>query len=200
MMRRLRKCLRLRKDEKGNTVVEFAMVAPVFIVMLIGVFDVAHTLYTSSVLQGVMQKAGRDFTLENSGSNKTTLESYVTDQVNIIAPSATVTFNQKAYFDFGDVEQEEIFDDENGDGVCNANEAFEDANDNGQWDADRGQSGNGGARDAVLFTATMTYPRLFPMAELIGLPENVELSSSTVLRNQPFDTQDRSVATRNCPP
>lgn len=199
-MRLIRKCFRLRRDDKGNTIVEFAIVAPVFIIMLLGVFDVAHTLYSSSVLQGVMQKAGRDFTLENSGSNKGALENWVTNRVQDIAPSATVTFTQQAYFDFADVGQPETWNDSSpADGLCNNNEPYEDANDNGQWDADRGASGLGGARDAVLFTADVTYDRLLPMAELIGLPNTVTLSSSTVLRNQPFDTQDRSVVSRNCP-
>lgn len=194
----LRKYARLRRDENGNALLEFAFVAPVFILMLIGVFDMSHTLYASSVLQGTMEKAGRDFTLENAGSNRTTLQNWVTSRVRDIAPSATVTFEQQAYFDFADVGEPEIYNDDNGDGICNNNESFEDANDNGRWDADRGQTGLGGARDAVLFTATATYNRLFPMAGLIGLPETVTLTSSTVLRNQPYDTQDRTITTRNC--
>lgn len=199
MMRILRKCARLRRDESGNTLVEFAFVVPVFLVMLIGVFDVAHTLYTSSVLQGTMEKAGRDFTLENSGSRRTTLHAFVTKRVKRIAPSATVNFQQLAYFDFADIGQPELYTDDNLDGICNNNEPFDDANGNGQWDADRGEVGLGGARDAVLFTATVTYDRLFPMAELIGLPDQVTLTGSTVLRNQPFDIQDRTIPTGNCP-
>lgn len=198
MMQLLRKCARLRRDEGGNTLVEFAFVAPVFMVMLIGVFDVAHTLYTSSVLQGTMQKAGRDFTLENSGSQRTTLHAFVTNRVKQIAPSANVSFEQLAYFDFADIGQPELYTDENLDGACNNNEPFDDANGNGQWDADRGEVGLGGARDAILFTATVTYDRLFPMAELIGLPDQVTLTGSTVLRNQPFDIQDRTIPTGNC--
>lgn len=199
MMRILRKCARLRRDESGNTLVEFAFVVPVFLVMLIGVFDVAHTLYTSSVLQGTMEKAGRDFTLENSGSRRTTLHAFVANRVKRIAPSATVNFQQLAYFDFADIGQPELYTDDNLDGICNNNEPFDDANGNGQWDADRGEVGLGGARDAVLFTATVTYDRLFPMAELIGLPDQVTLTGSTVLRNQPFDIQDRTIPTGNCP-
>ncbi|OYX46938.1 MAG: hypothetical protein B7Y97_13125, partial [Sphingomonas sp. 32-66-10] len=36
----------LRRDESGATIVEFAMVAPVLGLVLLGAFDVAHTLYT----------------------------------------------------------------------------------------------------------------------------------------------------------
>lgn len=181
---------RLQRSERGATLVEFAIVAPVFVVMLIGMFDIAHTLYASTMLQGTMQKAGRDFSLENATSNQQPVEGFVTAQVHAIAPKAVVTFDRKAYFDFADVEQPEAYDDINGDGICNNDEPFEDDNNNGQWDEDRGEAGFGGARDAVLLTATATYDRLFPMAGLIGFPDQVVLEATTVLRNQPFDDQD----------
>ncbi|PKP96283.1 MAG: dihydrolipoamide acetyltransferase, partial [Alphaproteobacteria bacterium HGW-Alphaproteobacteria-15] len=51
----------------------------------------------------------------------------------------------------------------------------------------------------VLYTAVVKYPRMFPMFELAGLPEEITLRATTVLRNQPFDEQDRSQDTGNCP-
>lgn len=189
---------RLTRDESGNAIIEFAFVAPIFAVMLVGILDASLNLYASSVLDGTMQKAGRDFTLEDARSRQEDMESFIISQVSTVAPNAVVTFERKSYFDFADVGVAEHFDDTNGDGICNNNELFEDANDNGQWDADQGQDSFGGARDAVLFTATATYPRLLPMAGLIGLDDTVVLESNTVLRNQPFDNQDRSYPTGNC--
>jgi len=116
-----------------------------------------------------------------------------------VTPAASqVTFERLSHFDFTDVGEPEEFSDDNNDGVCNNGEVFADANGNGQWDPDRGRDGIGGARDAVLYTATVTYPRLFPMYGLAGLPQNVSVRASTVLRNQPFDEQDRSTDTGNC--
>lgn len=189
---------RLARDTGGSTVVEFAFVAPIFVVMLVGILDTSMNLYASSMLDGIMQKAGRDFTLEDARSREDELEGYIRSQVGTVAPNAVVTFERKSYFDFGDVGQPELYDDENEDGVCNDNERFEDVNDNGQWDTDRGQESFGGARDAVLLTATATYPRLLPMANLIGLDDTVSLQSNTVLRNQPYDNQDRSFPVGNC--
>ena len=103
-----------------------------------------------------------------------------------------------SHFDFEDIGEAEEYTDDNNDGVCNNNEPFVDSNGNGQWDANRGEEGIGGARDAVLYTAVVTYPRLFPMYGLAGLPQDVELRASTVLRNQPYDEQDRTVVTGNC--
>lgn len=190
---------RLRREEEGATLVEFGFVAPVLILMIMGIFDMAHSQYTSALVNGAMQKAGRDLTLESAGSRETTIDQAVIDQVQNVVPStATVTLEKLSHFDFSDIgEAEEIVGDD-GNGVCDTGENYIDANGNGSWDSNRGQDGIGGARDAVLYTAVVRYPRLFPMAGLAGLPEEVELRSSTVLRNQPFDEQDRSTTVEAC--
>lgn len=190
----------LREDRSGVTLVEFAFVGPVLILMVIGLFDVAHTQYTSSVLHGALQKAGRDLTLENANSQEANIDQRVADQVRSLMPaSATVVFEKVSHFDFADIGEPEEFTDQNDDDICNNNEPYVDTNDNGQWDADRGKDGIGGARDAVLYTARVSYPRLFPLYGMIGLDQEVTLEASTVLRNQPFDEQnDRITTTRNC--
>lgn len=190
---------KLASDCNGATLTEFAFVAPVLILMVMGIFDMAHTQYTRALIHGAMQKAARDMTLENASGALASVEEGVRDEVLKVTPStATVTFEKLSHFDFTDIGEPEEFDDDNNDGICNDNEVFVDANENNQWDADRGQSGIGGARDAVLYTAIVSYPRLFPMYGLAGMPQNVTLRASTVLRNQPFDEQDRSTDTGNC--
>jgi Flp pilus assembly pilin Flp len=190
----------LRDDRSGVTLVEFAFVGPVLILMVIGLFDIAHTQYTSSVLHGALQKAGRDLTLENANSQEVNIDQRVATQVRSLMPaSATVVFEKVSHFDFADIGEPEEFTDQNDDDICNNNEPYVDTNDNGQWDADRGKEGIGGARDAVLYTARVSYPRLFPLYGMMGLPQEVTLEASTVLRNQPFDEQnDRITTTRNC--
>ena len=191
---------RLRGDSKGVTLVEFAFVGPVLILMIMGLFDIAHTQYTSSVLHGAMQKAGRDLTLENALSRQSQIDARVIEQVRSVMPNgATVTLEKFSHFDFSDVNQPEEFTDQNGDNQCNNSEPYVDTNDNARWDADRGKGGIGGARDVVLYEATVTYPRMFPMFGLAGLPTNVSIKAATILRNQPFDEQnDRVTTVRNC--
>lgn len=191
---------RLRSCEEGATLTEFGFVGPVLILLVMGIFDMAHTQYTAALMNGAMQKAGRDLTLENAGSRQQAVDQVVIDNIRAVVPSsATIQLNKLSHFDFTDIGEAEEFDDENGDTICNNNEVFADANGNGQWDANRGTDGIGGARDAVLYTATVSYQRLFPMYGLAGLNPNVTLEASTVLRNQPYDEQDRNVGTGNCP-
>jgi Flp pilus assembly pilin Flp len=191
---------RLRGDRQGATLTEFGFVAPVLCLMIMGIFDMAHTQYTNSLINGAMQKAGRDLTLETAGSRQADIDARVRAEVMTVVPNtATVEFEKLSHFDFTDIGEAEEFNDDNGDAICNDGEIFVDANSNGQWDANRGRQGIGGARDAVLYTAVVTYPRLFPMHGLIGMPDTVTLRASTVLRNQPYDEQDRSNDTGNCP-
>jgi Flp pilus assembly protein TadG len=193
---------RLRGDTSGVTLVEFAFVGPVLILMIIGLFDIAHSQYTLSVLQGSMQKAARDLTLESGVNNQTQIDNFMTEQVQQVMPNnATITIEKQAFTDFNDVGRPEDFTDSNSDGRCNNNEPYIDANGNGSWSPSRGKTGLGSARDAVLYTATVSYPRLFPMAGLAGLPATVTLRGSSVLRNQPFGEQaERGTTQRNCNP
>ncbi|MEO0871619.1 MAG: TadE/TadG family type IV pilus assembly protein [Pseudomonadota bacterium] len=191
---------RIAANERGATLTEFGFVAPVFILMVMGIFDMAHTQYTSAMMNGAMQAAGRDLTLESAGSQEATIDQTVINRVKTVVPNtASVQLEKLSHFEFSDIGEQEDYDDDNGDGVCNNNEVFVDANSNGQWDDNRGAQGIGGARDAVLYTAIVSYDRLFPMYGLAGLPQQVTIRASTVLRNQPYDEQDISSETGNCP-
>lgn len=191
----------LKNDQSGVTLVEFAFVAPVLFVLLMGTLDLGHQLYTRAVLAGEMQKAGRDSSLETGTAQATALDTKVRTAVQNVAQNATVSFTRNSFRDFSDASasEPENWTDTNADGTCNAGEPYEDANNNNVWDADGGNDGQGGAKDAVVYTATVSYPRLFPMAGLAGLPDTVTLEATTVLRNQPYSDQDESDATvRNC--
>lgn len=190
----------LRDDQDGAALTEFAIVAPVLILMIMGIFDMAHSQYTSAMMNGAMQKAGRDLTLQSGITSQGTIDAAVEKQIKSVVPnSATIELVKLSHTDFEDIGEEEEYTDENTDGICNNNEPFIDENNNGQWDADRGETGIGGAKDAVLYTVNVSYDRLFPMAGLAGLSEQVQLSASTVLRNQPFAEQVIVTSQGNCP-
>ena len=123
----------------------------------------------------------------------------VRNNVRRVAPNATVTFTRASYANFTDVGQAEDFGDVNSNGACDNGETFEDANANGVWDANRGQNGNGGARDAVLYGVSVSYKRLFPIGRLIGQSDNMVLNTTTILRNQPYGLQQGAPATGTCP-
>lgn len=192
---------RLADDLRGATVVEFAMIAPVMCLLLAGSFDLAHTLYVRAALQGVVQKVSRDATIE--GASPTALDAKVADGVRALSNDATFTFKRRYYKSFSEAaaKRAETWTDLNGNGKCDNNEPFVDGNENNTWDADGGNGGQGGAKDATVYTATMQYPRLFPINGFIDASPNVSVSATTILRNQPFDAQKSYSVPKvgNCP-
>lgn len=194
----LRSPCRLAQDAEGAAVVEFAIIAPVLLIGMMGMFDLGHNMYTASVLHGAIQKAARDSTIEGAQGQQTVLDNRVKTMVNQIAPGANLLFARKSYTTFSKVSQPEDFTDVNGNGACDNNEPFEDANANGSWDADMGRAGFGGARDAVMYEVTVTYKRPFPIAKLIGQSDEFTTVVKTVLRNQPYSPQSNPVTQGNC--
>ncbi len=189
---------RLAGDTRGVTAVEFAMIAPVFFIMLFGAFDLGHNLYTRQIMQGQINAAARASTVE--GAEADVIDENVREAVVQISPEATVTFSRKAYSKFSDISRAEEYADTNANGTCDANEQYEDANANDSWDKDRGKDGNGSARDAVLYNVHVKYPRLFPIGGFIGLPAEHEMLATTVLRNQPYGMASDGVAEiKKCP-
>lgn len=191
--------VRLRDDRKGATLVEFALIAPTFLLLLLGTFEFGHGVYLQAILQGAVQQAGRDSGLESGQENLGRIEASVLDQVRAIAPRGAIQSTRRNYRTFTEVSKPEDFTDANGNGVRDADECFIDANGNGGWDADRSQTGQGGADDVVVYTATLTYDRIAPLWKIIGWSERNRISASTTLRNQPFADQAPRNETMICP-
>src|SRR5688572_3113182 len=166
--------------------------------VLLGLMDLSYNIYATTLLEGAVHKAGRDSTIEGAEARGLAIDNRVRDSVGEIVPSATVAFSRRAYIDYSEAERPEDFTDTNDDGVCNDGEPFEDVNTNGTWDDDRGRDGPGGARDAVLYTVTVTYPRAFPVMKLLGFSPTVTARTRTVLRNQPYGPQNQAAAVGNC--
>ncbi|MFC0589202.1 TadE/TadG family type IV pilus assembly protein [Novosphingobium aquiterrae] len=193
---------RLGQDRQGVTIVEFALVAPALMVLLLGIFDLGYNVYTNEMLQGAIQRAARGSTIEGAEAKQASFDAIVTGEVHTVAANAVLTFDRKSYASFSRVARPEDYSDGNANSICDNGEPFEDANGNGKWDIDPGAAGFGGARDAVLYTVTVKYPRLVPIAAwLPGQNKDFTLKSTTVLRNQPYGVQGAPKAppVGNCP-
>ena len=183
-------------DQSGAAIVEFALIAPVLLMTLFGLFDLGHGMYTKAMLQGAIEKASRDSTIESSTTGA--LDAKVSAVVRRIAPNAILGFTRTSYTSFSDVGAPETYVDTNANSTCDNGETFEDANRNGIWDAEQGRTGNGGARDAILYNVTVSYPRQFPIARLVGQSNTMQMSVTTILRNQPYGLQS-APPTATCP-
>lgn len=196
------------KNERGATLVEFAIVAPVMIILMMGLCDLLYQIYARSVLSGAVQKAARDSAIQGGGNLADTLDAQVLTAMSGLFGATTKSCatnpapgtwcsSRKSYSTFTNVGPEP-FTDLNDDKVRQAGECYADINGNKQWDADPGVTGQGGANDVALYTMNVTYPRIFPVAGLFGWPSSVTISTSTLLKNQPYATQATSSPATIC--
>ena len=196
--RRRRGAKALPRDERGTTILEFGLIAPTLCVMLLGALDYSHTLYMQSVLQGSIQKAARDGSLQQSAGTddaaRLVTDTWVRKQLHSLNKSGEVTISRRFYRTFTDAAAQaaETFTDTDHDGICNHGEPFDDRNSNGVRDTDGADSvENASARDNVVLTVSVDYPRMFPIDKLIGGNGTTKLTARTVLANQPFGVQQQ---------
>lgn len=194
MIKRLFKKLRVigtitRNDQSGASTLELGLMFTPLFMFLIGIFDLGHMYYGKAVLVGAVNDASRASTMESNNQDQSAVDAMVLSRVQAVNPSATATFQRRSYKNFSSIGNPEKFTDGNTNGTCDNGEPFEDQNANGSWDSDAGTGGQGGASDAVIYTATVNFPRFFPLNAFIGGNDYVVMSAQTVLRNQPFTNQ-----------
>ncbi|MDE8651296.1 TadE/TadG family type IV pilus assembly protein [Novosphingobium album (ex Liu et al. 2023)] len=183
----------LARDTRGVAAVEFALVAPVFLVLMLGAFNVGQMVYGRSLLSGAVEKAARSAALETADT--TAADEMVSETVRRILPGAELTSVRKSYFDFSDIDRPEKWNDADGDGDCNNGEKFTDENRNGEWDRDVGREGNGGANDVVLYTVSVEYTPAFVMPFAPDSWKRAKIKATAVRKNQPFAAQEKYATT-----
>lgn len=205
MIRRLLK--RLRDDKRGSYMMEFALVTPALLVVIMGLLDMTYRLYARAMLEGAVQKAARDSTLEtgSTASANAIVDNIVKNsfkQVNGKVVAADYTFTRRNFADFTKAGKMEPSTGPGGQCAPPAGATvytYVDINNNGTWD-DGAIAGQGGANDAVLYTVAVRHESLFPVNSLFGAERYQTIRASTVLRNQPYNNQAARATgpTRNC--
>lgn len=197
---------RLMRAEDGATMIEFAVIGPIFFMFIFGIFDVGYAAYNHSILEGAVQYAGRTSSLQSGTTSQNDLDDLVRARLRDVNNGAVVTFQRKNYENFDKVGIAEDFVDANGNAKYDSTECFTDGNGNNIWDADGGASGLGGADDVVVYIATATYDSPFPLWSLLNahyknnyFQKKKEFTASTILRNQPFGSQAARVTKSVCP-
>ncbi len=187
----------LKDSETGAAALEFALVAPVFLAMLMGMLNVGQMAYGTAVLNGAVQNAARSSTLE--GADTSAADQSVSNAVSPVLPGVAVAGTRSSYFDFADIGRPESFDDEDDNGDCNDGESYVDENGSGNWDADIGVTGNGGAGDVVVYTVRATYSPLFSIPFAPDAWASTTLEATAVKKNQPFaDQSEYTTTARTC--
>lgn len=184
LLRRLASC------RDGATLVEFAFALPLVLMIFLGMFEVAMVMFVSTSVEGGLREAAR-YGITGQGSDAAAREAAILGIIEdhtfgfIDLDEAEVTF--MVYDSFSNVGQPEPWDDDDGDGVWDADESYTDVNGNGQWDEDQGTAGLGDAGAVVRYTIAYDWILLTPyLAALLGDEGVFHMSASITVRNEPF--------------
>lgn len=179
----------LARDTRGATLIEFGLIALPLSLVIMGIADMGYQSYLNAVTKGVLDRAARTASVGAMTSSQ--IDSFVDEQMTrIVSKQATISKVKKSYYNFSRIgKPEKILTDTNPIGSYNSGDCFEDANNNGTYDTDTGAAGLGSADDVVYYQVTVSMPRLFPMAKLLGWSANQTSSASVIMRNQPWANQ-----------
>ena len=184
----------LRRQSDGSTVLEFAFVAPVLMVLLVGSMEVGMIFFASSLLEGGLREASR-FGLTGAPPASGTRESHIADVVNQNGAGVIQVDDSNSttlvYPNFTSIGEPEPYTDTNGNSVHDVGEPFTDINCNSQWDPDMGKSGLGHGGEVVQYTVNFDLKFMTGfLAPLLGANGKLPLSASVVVRNESFDEGD----------
>ena len=187
MMQLLHHLRRFARAKDGAAAMEFAIVAPVFLMCLMGMIDSGQMIYGKAILNGAVQKASRGSALETA--NTTAADTMVRNSVDTVMPNVVITSTRRSYYDFADVGRQEQFNDANANGTCDNHESYTDENGSTHWENDVGVAGNGGANDVVMYTVTARFTPLLHLPFLPAFNQQKTLTATAVKKNQPFADQ-----------
>lgn len=179
---------RVADDERGKAIVEFALIAPVFLAMLGAVMEFSGIMFVQTILEGGAREASR-YGITGSQPEGVTREEMILDIIEGntygILDMAELDMETLVYESFGSVGQPEPFTDENGNGNYDDGEPYTDVNGSGGWDDDMGAAGLGGPGDVVVYRLSYDWNIMIPLFEPI-FGETVTLQANVAVRNEPF--------------
>lgn len=183
---------RLAGDARGLAAVEFALIAPVMLLIIMGTIEFGYVSSARSALEAAVIHGARQIAASDCPAQRETiLRNTVTNAMAHVASAdgAAPQIESKAYAgQFGDVGEPEPFNDLNSNQRWDTDEPFTDVNGNARWDADMGVSGSvGGAGQVVSYTATFNVRSLVPyVARLYSEHDYHPIRATTVVRNEPL--------------
>lgn len=181
------KIRKFNSDDSGVTTVEFALIAPVFILMLTGLIEFSLAMFASGVMEGATAASSRygktGYVIEGITRQQQIINTVSSRTAGLLNPD-NITVNTTVYPSFDSISQEEPYIDANHNGTYNVGETYTDINGNGQWDSE-GVEGLGNANDIVVYTVSYPWTINTPLISYF-FSEPFVISSRTVVKNEPY--------------
>lgn len=180
------------KNSEGVTALEFALVAPVFLLMMMGTIEFSVVMFVTSVMEGATTQSarlGKTGFVANGMSREQTIRTLIDERTGKLIDMNKLTITAKTYKNFDSVGKAEPSNDTNNNGTIDAGE-YDDINGNGRYDNDMGAQGLGDANDVVVYTITYPWQIVTPLVQpLIGNGHgNYDVKTRMVVKNEPYKT------------
>ena len=180
--------------ERGVSAIEFALVAPVLLLIVTGIIEFSLIMFTASVLEGATTDTAR---LGKTGyvATGTTRQQEIINKVDAstagLLDPTKITVTSEVYSAFSNVGQPEPCIKPTTPpcpGTPGVN--FVDINGNGTWDQDMGAAGLGNPGDVVVYTVSYPWKIVTPIVSAI-IGNTFTITARTVIRNEPYNTGGR---------
>jgi len=189
-MKRMRLLHRLQREERGVTAIEFAVVAPVLSLLLLGIIEFALIMVVYNTMEGataISSRLGKTGYVGSTLTRQQTILNAIIDRTGSLIDTSKLTVTSKFYKQYDQINDPEPFIDANGNSSYDAGETYTDINGNAQWDSDMGSSGYGSAGDVVVYKVSYPWPLATPiMSNLIGLNGIYTITTHAVVKNEPY--------------
>jgi len=183
----MRKFSTFLRDRRGVSAIEFAILGPLTITLLIGVIELGMVFLVSGSLENAVLASSR-FGITGNAPNGITREDVIRDLIDTntfgLVHQEEVLIDTIVYDNFSDIGRPEPFADSNGDGQWSDGESFTDVNGNGQYDTDVGLAGLGGPGDIVLYRIHYRISTLTALFDPFF--RTIDHSATVAVRNEPF--------------
>lgn len=179
------------RAREGATAIEFAVVAPVLMLLMFGIIEFSLIMLVSNIMESatsISSRLAKTGYAESGMSREETILASVEEHAGTLLDPAKLTVTSKYYAQFDQIGDAEPWNDANHNGVAEAGE-YDDINGNNQYDSDMGLAGYGNAEDIVVYTVSYPWAVMTPiLREIIGDAQgNFTVTAHAVVKNEPYD-------------
>lgn len=175
-------------SDRGVTALEFALLTPFILIMLLGTVDFSMETILDSALEHGAQAASRIGMTVSTTSGQSRDQAIADAAWYWVQPwlqdRSQLTIESRTYPAYSDIGQPEPCGDDSYKTTGTCTGPYTDVNGNNQWDRDMGSSGSGGYGAIVRYRFRVARPTYTGILKLVGI-DSFSLERIVVLQNEP---------------
>lgn len=181
---------RFRKSESGVTAIEFAIVAPILMLLTCGVFEVSLLMASLVSLEGGLKEASRygiTGQTPNVGTREQEIKAILAKHTLKMIDLSKATIDIKTFSSFSTAQDGEPYADANGNEMYDVGEPYSDLNcdgtRNGPGELASDSAGQPG--QVVQYTVNFDWNVITPLIATLWGKDSFPMSASIIVKNEP---------------